>query len=317
MSKYILFISMLSISIFTNAQQIPVNNQYLINPFSLSPAYAGINGSVESFMSYRQQWFGIPGATRVEMININSGIGDNYGIGAELTSEQTGIFKTFSLLTTFAYHLKFTENQSLSFGIHSGIIRNHIDFSDGNIKDQSDPFFENNQDLSKTTFDAGFGALYRFKKLNIGYAVPRLLENQIINNNSDVLYTLKIHSTFHASYGINVNRNIEVTPFVVMKATQGSSTFDAAALCNYRGKLWAGGAYRKDGTISTSIGGIIYEKLVMNYSYEFSSGGMLGKSSGTHEISLGLLLGKNKSDANSPSIFKTTSSQPYYDWIEE
>lgn len=299
------------------AQQLPVNNQYLINPFSISPAYAGVNGSVESFLSYRQNWLGISGAPKTEIININGAIGEKYGVGANLTSDQTGIFNTFSLLTTFAYHLKITPNKTISFGMHSGVFRNKIDFTTGDVQDLSDPFFANAQTLSAWNFETGAGILFRCHKLNIGYSIPRLLENKLMNSNNDVLYTSKMHSVIHLFYTFGLNRNIELSPFFIARTTQGSMTFDASVLVKYMGKLWVAPAYRKDGTLNLSIGGAIYDKLVMNYSYEFSGKGIQGKSSGTHEISLGFLIGKQKADIHSSSIFRKTSSQPYYDWIKE
>jgi len=300
-----------------NAQQLPLNNQYLINPYSLSPAYAGINGGVESFMTYRQYWLGVPGATRVEMLNINGPIGNKYGIGAELMSEQTGIFKSFSLLTTFAYHLDISPKSSLSFGIKSGVIRNRIDFTNANTQDMSDPFFANNDDLSLFTFETGFGALYRYDKLNIGFSVPRLLENQMMNSNNDVVYTLRNHSVIHAFYSFSLNGNMELAPYFVLRSTANSMIFDGALMFKYKGKLWAAPTYRGDGTMSFSFGGALYEKVAMNYSYEFGGSGMAGRSSGTHEISLGLQIGKKNLKPNSPTIFRTTAAQPYHEWIEE
>ena len=94
-------------------------------------------------------------------------------------------------------------------------------------------------------------------------------------------------------------------------------TFDVSAMFKYMGKLWAAPAYRKDGTLSFTVGGAIYDNFVMNYSYEFSGKGIQGRSSGTHEFSLGFLIGNKKSGDHTPSIFRKTSSQPYYDWIKE
>ena len=56
---------------FVNAQQIPLDNQYHINPFSLSPAFAGHNNNFEMFLDYRNRWGGIEGAPKVSNLNMN------------------------------------------------------------------------------------------------------------------------------------------------------------------------------------------------------------------------------------------------------
>ena len=62
-----------------SAQQTALGNQYLINDFSLSPAFAGANDNVEALMSYRKDWTGITGSPESRLININGALPDLLG----------------------------------------------------------------------------------------------------------------------------------------------------------------------------------------------------------------------------------------------
>ena len=52
-------------------QQLPLSNQYLVNPFSISPSFAGHNQNYEAFIDYRQNWASIDGAANTKIINVN------------------------------------------------------------------------------------------------------------------------------------------------------------------------------------------------------------------------------------------------------
>ena len=40
---------------FAKSQQLPVSNQYLVNKYSLSPAFAGFSKHTEGFLGFRQR----------------------------------------------------------------------------------------------------------------------------------------------------------------------------------------------------------------------------------------------------------------------
>ena len=62
----------------------------------------------------------------------------------------------------------------------------------------------------------------------------------------------------------------------------------------------------------------MFNKIVMNYTYEFSGKGMLSKSSGTHEVSIGILIGNlAKTSKKSSSVFESEPEQPYYEWLDK
>lgn len=305
-----------------SAQQITLGSQYLINDFSLNPAYAGANDNVEAMMSYRKEWIGGSGGPESRFINVNGALPNilgflpvvpsEVGIGATVYSQEFGIFRTSGFSATFAYKFKIAAVQSVRLGLSFGLMENNINLAELGTSALNDPVVMSNSEMRKTVFDATFGALYHFQKLYVGVAVPRLMETKIENDSGNVIYSLSRHYVVHASYKIPVVPKFTVEPFVIARMTANSGMlYEVAAKTEYNKQWWLGLMYRKGGTMGLTLGGKIFNAVQMAYSYEFAGTGKLGQSNGTHEISLGFIIGESKSDAP-PSTIK----KPYYDWVK-
>ncbi|MBI2968370.1 MAG: PorP/SprF family type IX secretion system membrane protein [Bacteroidetes bacterium] len=301
------------------AQQLSYNNQYQVNKYSLSPAYTGYNYNLETFMTFRQAWSGLAGAPQIKMINANGRLMSNMGLGCSVISEQAGIFNGLSANLSYAYHLKINEMQSASFGLSAGIYDNYIDPSISKSEAGSDPVALLNQGIGSTEIEATFGALYRFQNLNAGIVVPRLLEPATTNDSDYTVYTLKRHYYFHLSYAYPINKMFSVEPFLVTRYAQNVPLFyELTVVGRYKGQYWLGLSYRKGSSIGVSLGILPHDRIAFNYSFEFSSSGIAGISSGTHELTLGFLIGENKNKM--PSVFGTgviSSKKPYYNFMEQ
>jgi type IX secretion system PorP/SprF family membrane protein len=313
--KRILSLCLIGMSGLTSAQQLPVTSQYLINKFALSPAYAGHNESFEAFLLYRNSSVGIPNSPRLKDVNVNGAITKNMGIGASLSNEQAGIFNSFTGALSYSYQVNLTHSQALRFGLSGGFFENHIDLSGSRQKDLNDPVALSNQQQAMV-FDAGAGVMYRYKGLNAGIAIPRLIESRLESSSGNSLYTLKRHYTGHLSYNYPINRAWRAEPFLIVRKTAASPLLiEAAAMVNYMGQFWLAGSYKNNAVYAASAG-LVYRRLAVSYTFEFSSSGIAGASSGTHELNLGILIGKNK---NAPSsVFNQDARQaPYYNFIEK
>ena len=96
----VIFSILFGIEVFS---QTTFTNQACINKFLLSPAYAGFNGNIESFVGYRHQWTGIEGSPSSGLVNINSPINKNSGVGLLINNYQSGNFKNFTINPAFWY----------------------------------------------------------------------------------------------------------------------------------------------------------------------------------------------------------------------
>ncbi len=312
---YLIFIFLITGSTFLMGQQIPVNNNYMINKFSLSPAYAGFNNNIETFVFYRQTWAGIDGAPELKGLMANGSLTKSSGFGATIMSEKIGIFRSFTASLSYAYHLKLGPSQSLRFGLSGGIFDTDIDIS--SLKGPSDPAVMSNTSVNATMFDVTFGILYTFKKFNFGVAIPRMIESTVEEETSgNILYTMKRQFNIHLSYNYLINSSWQVEPIAVVRNNLNAPMmFDVGFLVKYKQQMWLSGLYRKGSTMGIGVGGAPHDRIVVNYGYEFSGSGIHAESSGTHEISIGILIGENSGHYG--SIFRPTSSgtnQPYLNW---
>lgn len=291
------------------AQQLPLSNQYTLNKFSLSPAYAGVGEAFEVFGTYRNEWMNIQGAPESKMVSANGIICKNMGLGGSLSSRQAGIFQDLSASVSYAYHVKFSENNFLSFGLGLGLLESRVNIAGSTA--QNDPVAANNADVNDLVMDAGFGILYRYKALHVAVSIPRMLSSKIKDVNGNTVYTLAMQQGFNLGYKYAINNDWAIDPIAKFSMVKDASLFyEVSVPVVYKNKIWIAPFYKKT-DMALAIGGSPYSNLIVNYAYEFSSKGIMGQSGGTHEITLGWrMAAKKRSEAPAPDAKK-----PYYQWI--
>ncbi len=310
--KQKLIISIIFISTFwtVTAQQLPITNQYLINKFALSPAYAGINNNIETFMSFRQSWAGISGAPTLQNIDVNMPYKkQKMGFGLTINNEQTGNFKHFYTDLSYAYRIQIGRSDSyISFGMAAKLYRNQIDLSSV-ITQGVDPLIAQSNTLVGTSFDASAGVLFNTKELYVGLSAPRIIGLQAKYKGSEGAYTQARHLQAHASYVIEPNKTFYIEPIVVVRTTFNSPIqFDVVTFMKIKQRLWTALSYRHGSGIGLSVGGALSDGIVLNYSYEAGIMGVSSMSSGTHEISMGFLI-KRSERRKMPTIFPETDDE--------
>lgn len=293
------------------AQQLPLSNQYTINKFSLSPAYAGTGEGFEIFGSYRNEWINIAGAPESKMVSANGLIGKNMGLGGTISSYQAGIFQDLSASVSYAYHIKLSGHHLLSFGVGLGVLESRVNIAGSAA--QSDPVAANNADVNALVTDAGFGVLYRCKSLHVAIAIPRLMSSQVKDVKGNTVYTLAMQQGFNIGYKIPLNNDWAIDPVVKISMAKDVSVFYETGIpLIYKNKIWITPYYKKT-DMALGVGGMPYSNLLVNYSYGFSSKGIMGESGGTHEITLGWrMASKKNSETPAPD-----SKKPYYEWLNK
>ncbi len=302
--KIISTILLIIIANFVFSQQIPIQNQFLVNKFAIAPAYAGYSGHTEAFINYRQNWIGIDGAPKLTTASFNGKIAGNMGYGLSAMAESSGNFSQIYITGAYAYHLKFRDNVSLNFGLAPQLFRNQMDLSKINsYGTQLDPMLQNNNGLAVTAFDVGISSVFIMNGINIGISVPRTIGMSFDYKGTDASYQLKRHYIAFATWEENITEKIALTPLVLVRTTEKSElNFEVGLIAKMNDRLWGGASYRADNSIVTSVGGVVGDRLVLNYSYEFGIGGLATANSGTHEFTMGFLM-KRAKKPNSTTAF--------------
>jgi type IX secretion system PorP/SprF family membrane protein len=317
---------------YSLAQNYPVYNSYYINRYLYNPAEA-LTDYTYIFVNHRRQWTGVEGAPVLSTINVSTSFKNSHaGVGGKVSSFKRGLLNTTDLSLTYAYGFPVNRKNSLFFGLSAGAITNSIDVN--KISDPNDPvvagYLANN--IQPT---ANFGMLYRSASgFNLGVILPQLfapaynasssfsgttfsaLDNIIVTAYYRHLTDGKMMIKKKKGIRAKVKANDVVSPlefYVTYKYEKiGTSQVELLAKLNLSENFWLGGAYRQ-GYGFSGITGISFNKFILSYSYELGGQPEPGFSSGTHEIQLGLKLGKQKKfikpTPNFRSKLKTTNEQ--------
>jgi type IX secretion system PorP/SprF family membrane protein len=307
--KYFIYLLTIVILLGSNnimSQQISLSNQYLVNKYSLSPAYAGVGENLGVFGYYRKDWLGVSGAPDTKMISVNGAIKKNMGLGASISSVQAGIFTNLSAMLTYAYHVKLTSSKFISIGLGFGVLENHLDLYN-NENAQIDPLV-NTLDRTSSILNASYGILYHGKRLHLGFSSQRLF---LSKESSYILWAQQIS---HISYLFNFGKTWAIDPTVIFYApTKRTTSLGQVTIpIIYQQKVWFTLIYRQTGDAGLGLGANLNSNLVFNYTFEWFEHGLAHRSGGTHEITLGWKVSKKKSD-----LFKRDKKKPYYDWVNK
>lgn len=291
--KKIIFTSVfLLITTLMNAQQFPFLEGYNMNPYSLSPSYAGVHNSKTVFMEYRSDWSGIAGGPSTMQMSYNDKYSEKVGFGARFILDKTDIFKQSLILGTYTYEIKLTEEHIVNLGLSAGFFRNSIDLAKyyNNSDFVDDNVLMYGREKSKLKFATDFSALYRYNNLNAGILFSNIMIGTAKYRDTDLTYKPFRNYILHASYEYVIDSKWSVTPLVIFRDGKNvPAQFELSPSVYWDERFWGNVLFRTGGIFGLGFGGEVYNGLLVNYSYNLSSGIALN-TYGSHQISLGVRL---------------------------
>ncbi|MBN2480176.1 MAG: PorP/SprF family type IX secretion system membrane protein [Bacteroidales bacterium] len=273
-------------------QQFPFMEGYNMNPFSMSPAYAGLCNPKTVFVDYRSDWVGVEGGPVTYQLSYNDRLFKRVGIGGRFIYDMTDIFKQTIILGTYTYEVRLMKYHSLHLGLSAGMFRNSIDLA----KYYSDPGFVADNVLlygfqeSKIKFATDFSALYRYRDIEAGILFSNVMFGSARYNSSDIAYKPTKNYLVNLSYNYNFDRFWALKPFVMLRGGQNYPVqLELASQISYDKSYWGTAVFRTGGVWGLGLGGEIIKGVLLNYSYNFSSNVSLN-SFGSHQVTLGVRL---------------------------
>jgi type IX secretion system PorP/SprF family membrane protein len=287
-----------------SAQQDPMFTQYMHNPVSINPAYAGSRGTLNFTAMNRQQWIGIDGAPKTLTLSINSPFIDyNVGIGFSLIYDQIGPTKQTGLYADYSYHLKMTNKIKLAFGLKGGL--NIYEYNLTNLIGAAN---ENNLALYNNLYlpNFGIGSYLYSDRFYVGLSIPKMLQNSL----SDVKGSLQLldkearHYFLTGGVVVDVAENIRFKPSSTVRMVSGAPVnVELSAAFLLHDKLWVGGMYRNDGSIGGMVKFDITNQLSLGYSYDATESALRYYSQGTHEVYISYDVAYRNKKILSPRFF--------------
>lgn len=303
---FVLAALMLSgISLF--AQQDPMYSQYMFNPLSVNPAYAGSRGVMNGALVYRQQWVSFPGAPNTQALAINTPLKKNkVGVGLELVRDEIGPKSTIAGYLAYAYRIPVGKGK-LAFGLAAGVMSYTMDWTMIEYKDPGDAYADAPRE-TKTLGDFKFGMYFNNKKFFAGFSVTHLNGAEYSHFVRDTtLYTASLSRHVFVTVGraFSLGTNFTFSPSIMVRSVASTQTVTADLNLNLRYKevIWFGISLRSEKSLIVMAQYNINDKLKVGYSYDAAFGQLGGYHGGSHEIMLGFDLNVFQSEIMSPRYF--------------
>lgn len=268
-----------------SAQQDPMFTQYMHNPVSINPAYAGSRGTMNVVAMHRQQWVGIDGSPKTLALSINSPfISYNVGVGLSLLYDQLGPTKQTGIYADYSYHLKVSYRSKLSFGIKGGLNMYDINLL-GLRGSEGDDYISMYGSKKKYLPNFGVGAYYYSNRFYMGLSVPKLLQNDLSVGGNTLVSKEERHYFFATGVVLDVTENIKFKPSTTVRIVSGAPvSVELSAAVLLHDKLWLGGMYRNGDALGGMVKFDITNQLSLGYSYDYTLSELRPFNQGTHEV---------------------------------
>lgn len=240
----------------SNAQQLPVFNNYYLNPFFYNPARAGsdfIDGGRIN-LGFQKQHDRQPDGPITTYGSWDGRIkSSNMALGVTIFHDRTTPqWQNTGGSIAYAYHLPFKKDKThfLSFGLQAGV--NSLGLHNFDAKDDADPSVINGRSVN---FDLSIGINYHWKGLNVGFSVPQVLGNKVRFKATDPQFSeatrIARQYMFMLSYEAKVGKKKDwtVAPFAQINFINKSLPvyLDLTFMTKYKELVWFAVGYNNGG----------------------------------------------------------------------
>jgi type IX secretion system PorP/SprF family membrane protein len=287
MKRIIKTILWLLVPLSMAGQITPVTNQYVLNPLTINPAYAGNRGALNVAAFYRKQWVGVTGSPLTMTLAADAPLLDSkLGVGLIITNDKIGVTKETQFHSSYAYKIEM-EKGMLSLGLGAGLITTNTAWSELVALDQGDEIYLTNSKVFVVP-DFSFGAYYMVDNYFAGFSIPKLLGYKFDFDRNK--YSLKVNPgqyyyMINTGYVFNLNEKIKLFPSTLVTFSPGEKLlYDINAHVNLYNRLWTGLSYRNNRSLATLLQFSINNQMKVAYTYDFDFGKLGRYSNGSHEI---------------------------------
>lgn len=283
---------------------IPQLSQYIAdNPFLMSPTYAGVGDHIKLRLNGLTQWVGIEDAPDTQTMAVDARLGNKSGIGLLLYNDSNGETRQRGSRISFAHHLTIDryEDEFLSFGISYNF--NQFRIAIENFGNPNNPMFDPSvtDDRSTTNHNFDIGVLYRYKKFYLSVNASNILDKDLSQFNTRFEPNKLRNYYMYTGYSFMKNKRskLEFEPSVFFQwfESDGRSVTDLNAkfrFHDFEDYYYVGATYRflndQVGTplYIAPIAGLKKDNIYFGYSYQLITNEILGYSTGTHVVTVGM-----------------------------
>ena len=279
------FLTVFISSTFGWAQDIPLFTQKLTNSFLYNPSVAG-NALGSLTLSHRQYWSGVQDSPNTNFISLHVPFAyHKLGFGINFYQDKIGASQTLFTSAAFAYHIRFTDDNSLSMGVSAEYDNFKLNATRIDVTDLDDELLSGQAPVSQLDF--AFGLSYQSKYFNVGGSVNRIRDFILQTDSTET-------NQFPAYYSAFLNLKIPVAgdrdliePVVTYRSlAPGSNQIDAGIYYTYKNFATLGGGYRTGGIMNLTAAVRVHKNILVGYSREMFSENFQRNIGATNEFTL-------------------------------
>jgi len=202
------------------------------------------------------------------------------------TKDKVGVHEELSLYTAYAYKIRMSRGV-LSFGLQGGFSSRKSDFTQLNIRDQTDPFLTG----APKTFNPNFGTgiYYQDSKSYLSLSIPFILTPQAFDievdspvGAKDVRYYYLYGGT---AFKLDDQEKFMLNPsFLLRVPERGPMGWDLNANLIIDKKVYTGVSWRSGDAIILLLQLVLNDNFRIGYGYDIITSALTRYSKGSHEI---------------------------------
>lgn len=284
-----------------SAQQTFQFSQYMFNGLIINPAYAGAdNGPSLTFCS-RSQWKGIDGAPVTQTLSAHTLFARQHvGAGINIINDKIGVHNNQIVSLAASYHLKFSSQTILSFGMQGGYSHRESDYHSLGTIHVQDPKIANGS-VAQNMIDFGAGFYLRTRLFDAGISVPYLLPGKLRLNDTVAVSLTKRQGLLFSRVRLEASPSVTIEPGFLIKYFPGLPvSFDANVNTVIHKVLIVGVSYRKSESVDLLLRAQVTRQLQLGYGYDHMVGKVSRLTYPSHELIVNYRIKPLRSGASSP-----------------
>ena len=309
--RIIFLLALLIGCISVQGQQGPVYTHYIFEQTLYNPAHTGLQKDVELTLDFKKHYNKIAGGPVSGYIGFDMPVmKENIGIGANFVFDKVGARNNISGEVAYAYHIPFKSNyeHKLSIGLTAGFYHQGFNFDELVAYQSNDNYLDALNTGGATAFNMDIGINYRFKGLDVGFAVPQVIGSKLVfdkagntDENTGVSHLRRSYFV-HAGYEILMGKEKAhaLTPSVAVRKIKGIPVqFDGNLIYEYNRLIKVGVSFKtangfvKAASIAPIVGFNVKDRLDINYAFHTDLDETENQDFGQdHEIMLKVKFGK-------------------------
>ncbi len=269
------------VSLDVYAQSDPLSSHYMFNPSYYNPGWIGDVRTAFASVQHRSQWVGYSssfdgsgGAPATQFLSFIVPVdGPITSAGINVIRDVQGPTSNIWVRAGAAYNLEIRQG-IISFGLMPGIISRALNFNKLRFENPAGPFALAEGKETQTKPDLSTGIFFNsFSGYFGGIGINHLLSSKynfnisVADNNSSNRFKPTYY--LHGGKKIQINRDFEVTPTLLIKTDLKGYSLDISGLATYKNLMWGGLSYRRSEAVVLLFGYNFLPNQILRVGYSF------------------------------------------------